>query len=123
MPRPEFAGLPEGGPATLAGVKLQLKIPAEDTTEDEALNPVIASVNSTVRGWPCCADAAGDDDWTGAPAVVGGATMLAARLYRRRNSPAGVELFTDQGAAYVMRSDPDIGMLLKLGSWSLPGIG
>jgi hypothetical protein len=49
--------------------------------------------------------------------------MLAARLFRRRNSPAGVEAMGPDGATYVMRNDPDIGQLLRLGSWQLPGLG
>jgi len=54
---------------------------------------------------------------------VQGATMLAARLHRRKGSPAGVEAFGSLGAAYVMRTDPDIAMFLKLGSWQRPQVG
>lgn len=56
--------------------------------------------------------AEGAEEW--APDVVLGATMLAARLIRRRNSPAGVEAFTADGAAYVSRHDPDIARFLRL---------
>lgn len=43
-----------------------------------------------------------------------GTIMLAARWYSRRNSPAGVASFSELGAAYVVRTDPDIGKLLGL---------
>lgn len=68
--------------------------------------------------------------WTGIPTpdlwsadVDLGAAMLAARLHRRRNSPAGVEAFNDMGAVYVSRRDPDIAMLLGLGDWLKPKVG
>ena len=56
-------------------------------------------------------------------AVEYGATLLGARLYRRRNSPAGVETFGQLGAVYVMRNDPDVAMLLKLGPYARPQVG
>ena len=43
-----------------------------------------------------------------------GATMLGARLVRRRNSPAGIESWTGDGAAYVRNQDPDVATLLRL---------
>ena len=43
-----------------------------------------------------------------------GAVKLAARLYRRRNTPSGVEAVADVGAMYVARGDPEIRMLLRL---------
>lgn len=53
-----------------------------------------------------------------------GAVMLAARLVRRRNSPAGIALFTAEGgAAYVSRQDPDVAQLLELGAAATPRIG
>lgn len=56
-------------------------------------------------------------------AVALGATMLAARLYRRRNSPEGVATFTGEGAVYVQRNDPDVGLLLGLGGNAPPVVG
>lgn len=52
-----------------------------------------------------------------------GATMLAARLVRRRESPSGVEALTAEGAAYVSRNDPDIAQLLQLGDYAKPSVG
>jgi hypothetical protein len=43
--------------------------------------------------------------------------MLAARLVRRRNSPAGVEAFTEMGPTYVSRFDPDVDRLLGMGPY------
>lgn len=52
-----------------------------------------------------------------------GATMLAGRVYRRRNSPAGVETIGDMGPTYVSRYDPDLEMLLGFGQWQTPRVG
>jgi hypothetical protein len=48
------------------------------------------------------------------PDVVDGTIKLAARLYRRRNTPSGIEAFGDAGLAYVARQDPEVAMLLRL---------
>lgn len=117
----ELVGLPEGGPTTRAAVKARLKIATDDTRDDTEVDDIVAAVNARIRRWPVAELAVDHDDW---PAdVVLGATMLAARLFRRRNSPAGVEAMGPDGATYVMRNDPDIGQLLRLGSWQLPGLG
>lgn len=50
-----------------------------------------------------------------------GAIMLAGRLYTRRNSPNGVATFTDMGASYVARYDPDVERLLRIGKYA-PGV-
>lgn len=52
-----------------------------------------------------------------------GALMYAARLVRRANSPAGIEAFFETGVAYVQRTDPDVAVLLRLGSASVPMTG
>ncbi len=49
-----------------------------------------------------------------------GAVMLTARLYRRRNSPNGVESLTEMGASYVSRYDSDIARLLLVDSFAKP---
>jgi len=119
--RREVVGLPEGGPTTLPLVKDHLRI--TDDRDDDRLVSIVAAVNTVVRCWPCAAAAVDAPDWSGASSVVEGATMLAARLFRRKGSPAGVEAFGSDGAVYVMRNDPDVAMLLQLGSWSGPSIG
>lgn len=121
MPRTELAGLPDGGPATLAGVKVHLSI--TDTRDDTRITAQVAAVNRLVRSWPCSEPAVDAATWDAAPDVVEGATMLAARLFRRKESPAGVESMGPLGAAYVMRSDPDVAMLLQLGPYAGPEVG
>lgn len=114
------------GPAELAPVKLALSIPEDDDTDDERLTQVIDAVNDVVRGLPIAQplpDLGADPPGAWSGRVVEGATLLAARLFRRRNSPAGVEAMGTDGAVYVMRSDPDIAMLLQLGPWRPPVIG
>lgn len=55
--------------------------------------------------------------------VTRGANMLGARLFRRKNSPSGVETFAGDGVVYVQRNDPDIAQLLALGDYAKPGVG
>lgn len=121
----ELPNLPAQGPTSLALVKGQLRIDQSDTRDDDTITPLVSAVNTLVRCWPVSEAAQGDPapaDW---PAdIAAGATMLAARLWRRRSSPAGVEQFAGASApAYVMRNDPDVAMLLKLGSWTPPQVG
>lgn len=117
----ELVGLPEGGPTSVPLVKVQLSIAASDVRDDVKLEAIVAAVNNMVRGWRISERAVGLVEWP--ERIQLGATMLAARLWRRKNSPAGVESFGQLGAAYVMRNDPDIAQLLALGSHQLPQIG
>lgn len=57
------------------------------------------------------------------PNIRLGAKMLAARLYRRRNSPAGVESLGELGPVYVSRNDPDLAQLLCIGRYERPKVG
>lgn len=47
------------------------------------------------------------------------ATALAARLWRRRNSPGGIETFSDS-IMYVARFDPEIERGLRMAGWLRP---
>jgi hypothetical protein len=110
---------PADGPAVTEEVKAQLKI--TDNADDAALEAIVAAVNAVVRGLPVAQLADDVEAW---PAnVAQGANMLAGRLFRRRNSPTGIEAFGANGPVYVNRNDPDIAMLLQLGDWSRPGVG
>lgn len=113
---------PDDGPTDLEAVKLQAGLQDNDDTDDAYLSDLIVpAVNDVVRALPIAQAVEAPADW---PArVVMGASMLAARLYRRRNSPAGVEAMTDQGAAYVTRNDPDVAQLLQLGAYQKPMVG
>lgn len=68
----------------------------------------IVKHNDSVGSWPVSADQ--------------GAVMLAARMYRRRNTPGGVEAFTDT-VVYVPRRDSDVDQMLRVGSYQMPGVG
>lgn len=45
-----------------------------------------------------------------------GAVLLAARLYARRGTALGVAGFSDFGGSPILRQDPDIARLLKIGA-------
>lgn len=109
-------------PEDVAAAALQwLGIAADATGPDvDAAVPVSAAVVAFVDGLPSIrrTDAG---DW--APQTVMGATMLAARLIRRRNSPAGIEAFSDAGATYVARHDPDVSLMLRIELHAAPMIG
>lgn len=108
---------PATGPATADATKAQLSLVTEAT--DAIVDAAVAAANVYVRRQRCA-----DIDATEWPADVElGANMLAARLVRRRNSPDGVAALTDAGAVYIARTDPDIGMLLQVGSYATPAVG
>jgi hypothetical protein len=92
---------------------------------DAAMGTVVGTVNEYVSGLPVVANAAtGDPPTVTVPAdVKQGAVMLGARLWRRRNSPAGVEAITEAGATYVARYDPEISRLLQIDGFARPAIG
>lgn len=114
--------LPATGPTTTPVVKAYLQI--TDADDDDALDVSVAAVNALVRELPV-ADRHNTTDpdpaWSGS--VVLGATMLAARLWRRKDSPAGVAAFGEFGPVYVQRNDPDVAMMLELGDYARPAIG
>lgn len=57
------------------------------------------------------------------PRVVLGSALLAARLYARRSSPAGLASFGEFGPAAVLREDADVARLLGLARYARPRIG
>lgn len=115
----DLENLPAEGPATLGGVKAFLSI--TDDADNTRLSLDVAAVNHRVRGWRCCVESQGQAVFT--PNVVEGANMLAGRLFTRRNSPNGVAAFGEMGPVYVSRNDPDVAMLLGLGSYAGPQVG
>lgn len=121
----EVAGLPATGPADLATVKAELNYATVDAPRDARLQLRVDAVNAFVRSLPVASDALtyGVTPPAWPPYVSLGATMLTTRLWRRKDSPSGVETFTDQGAVYVSRNDPDVAQLLKLGNYSPPRVG
>lgn len=77
------------------------------------LEGVVAAVNAFVRRVAT----------TSAAEQSQGALLLAARLWRRRNSPEGVATFTADGAVYVQRTDPDVAQYLGIGTYAPPVVG
>lgn len=99
-------------------VKRQLRIDAADTDDDDLIADCCAAAEPEVtRARP---DAAADP--TLVPDAYHGAVMLAARLVRRRNSPAGIESFAES-VTYVASFDPDLDHLLRRNRYRMPGVG
>lgn len=57
------------------------------------------------------------------PDVRHGALLLTARLFARKGSPQGVATFGELGASMILRSDPDIALLLGIGRYGRPAVG
>lgn len=121
----EVAGLPATGPVTLAAVKTELGYTSVDAARDARLQTRVDAVNAWVRSMPVASDALtyGTPPPAWPPYVTLGALMLTTRLWRRKDSPSGVEAFTDAGAVYVSRTDPDVAQLLRIGSFTPPQVG
>ncbi len=106
-------------PTSAASVAQWLEREHGDAATLEKLAPTVAAVNRFVRR---IHSAGADGSWAEDHAL--GATMLAARLYRRRKSVEGVlSQFTAEGPVYVNRHDPDVAMLLQLGPYAVPVVG
>lgn len=95
---------------------------------DQVVVDVTAAVNAFVNEsngtrWVPADPDAPDGATVWADSTYLGALMLAARLVRRANSPAGIEAFLESGVAYVQRTDPDVASLLRLGSFAPPMTG
>jgi len=92
---------------------------------DTHLEAVVAATADLVDSLPDAprlpADGPGNRAW--APRTLQAAVMLAARLYRRRNSPNGIEAMTDGGASYVSRYDSDISRMLRIDGYTRPAVG
>lgn len=114
--------LPEGGPTTDAAVRELAKTRAGEETARSVR--VTAAVNGFVRTLPSAQVADGMADWTHPDVqhVVEGATMLGARLMRRKNSIDGAQA-TGVVVAGEATADADIAMLLGLGDYAPPMVG
>jgi hypothetical protein len=106
----------------LATVKAELGYTNVDAPRDARLQLRVDAVNTWVRQLPVAADSLtyGSPPPAWPSYITLGGTMLATRLWRRKDSPSGVEAFTDGTAFYVQRNDPDVARLLKL---TLPQVG
>lgn len=103
-----------------ASVKEWLRLAPEDTVDDALIAEVCAMAEPYVQK---CRPEWFDTNGVYIPdaETYRGAVMYAAREYRRRNSPAGIEVFGDV-ASFVTRYDTDIERALRTGSWALPVI-
>lgn len=121
----EVAGLPAAGPADVTVVTAELYPQGTTSENTDRIELRVDAVNAWVRSLPVASDALtyGSTPPAWPPYVTLGATMLATRLWRRKDSPSGVETFTDQGAIYVSRNDPDVAQLLQLGTYTKPLVG
>lgn len=103
-------------------VKMWLRLQAQDTSDDDLLNRVAAMAEPYVERcrpeWWMEQDAF-TRNYAPDPETYHGAVMYAAREYRRRNSPAGVETF-GEATSFVSRWDPDIDRALQTGSYARP---
>lgn len=81
---------------------------------DENLENVVEAVNALVTDWH-------GEKWP--PGCHHGAVMLAARGYRRRNSPGGVESMGEMGAVYTPRYDADLDRHLRINQYAMPQVG
>ena len=106
------------GPATETAVKRWLYANDPAVSDDAAvIADVVAAVNAYVRSYM---GAPVNDQWP--EDVRMGATLLAARNVRRRNSPAGVESGIE-GATYIPSRDRDLDQYLRLGAYRRPVVG
>lgn len=105
----------------VADVRSWLRLNAQDTSDDDLLRAVAAMAEPYVQRcrpeW-LMTDATGTKYVPDAETYQG-AVMYAAREYRRRNSPAGVEMFGDV-TSFVSRFDPDIDRALQTGIYARP---
>jgi hypothetical protein len=114
-----MAGPPAGWllPADV-GAYLRLPDPVPDTDADLLVDVCAAAEPVVVRHRPDIGDVAAAIP----PDIYQGSVMLAARLYRRRNSPAGIESM-GEAVTYVASFDPDLDQFLRRGRYRMPGVG
>jgi len=109
-------------PITPGDVGDWMRLTPEDVADDLEILQAICDAS---MGWasrlPYVAGLGTEVDWP--PDVRQGVVQLAARWYRRRLTPSGIDAITDAGAVYVARSDPEISQLLHLDSWAFPAVG
>jgi len=99
-------------------VKTWLRLNAQDASDDALILAVCAQTEPYAERcrpeWHTP-----EGGYTPDAETYQGARMYAAREYRRRNSPSGVELFGDT-ASFVARFDPDIDRALQTGTFARP---
>jgi len=103
-------------PTSATAVARQLQWPQADIDDPAKLSRLdgtVAAVNAFVRR----AGRTSPDE------QALGAAMLGARLWRRRGNSEGKATYTADAVASAARSDPEVWMLLGLGTWAPPVVG
>lgn len=111
---------------SVTDVKDWLRINGQDTEDDDLITRACAMAEPYVQR--CRPEWWADEDGGDGPGATyepdaetyQGAVMYAAREYRRRNSPAGIEAFGEAGTSFVARFDPDIDRALQTGPYAPP---
>lgn len=116
--------VPAGWPVTADMVALWLKLdpqPAPGTNDAALLELCASSATETAQRYRAdCWDTTVTPPVFAADAEVQTAAIaLGGRLYRRRNSPAGIETFSDS-TLYVSRFDPEIERALHMAGYLTP---
>lgn len=110
---------------TVAEVRTYAGLRPGDAVDDAALSMAAAAAEDYVEDVKPQYLVPGDpeavppteDTYGPVPAtILLGAAMLAWRWYSRRSSPLGVIGYAEMGTAGILRHDPDIGRLLKIGT-------
>ena len=96
------------GPATLEGTLAHLSLAADEPSGSVAA--AVGAVNALVAGWLAPAP---DGEW--APHHRYGANLLAARTWRRKDSPGGQLQFGLEAPTFISSNWPDIAMYLQMG--------
>jgi len=109
-----------------ADVRDWLRINEQDTSDDDLIIAVCAMAEPYVQRCRPEWFLPDPDDTTATKyqpdaETYRSAVMYAAREYRRRNSPAGIETFGDV-TSFVAKFDPDIDRGLQTGNWARPVI-
>jgi hypothetical protein len=94
---------------TAADVAAWLRLDGD--VDADLVADVVAATNAWVARTPYVAAIPVESPWP--DDVLQGAVMLAARLFRRRNTPGGVEAF-GADVVYVPRRDADVTAMLHL---------
>lgn len=106
---------PDSPEAARAGAAIErARLAAADYCERnrQDLFPVVdLTVSPVVRG-----------PFTPGPAVVEAGVLAAARLYARKGSLVGLAAYAEF-AAQILRTDPDVGLMLGVGRYAKPGVG
>jgi hypothetical protein len=105
-------------PTSATAVREWLQLTGEQSADEAKVADYVAATNALVSRF-CTPET--DGSW--GPDVHLGARMLAGRLYRRRNNPAGMAEFAAEGPVFIQRNDPDIAMLLRIGAYTPPRVG